>query len=342
MAVGLLGRTASLAFVLLALPCAASMPVAAGESPGWTVAVSDTDDLKAVYATIRSKDLVDARVRTPGTIASLSVAEGKHVEAGEVIAVVVDEKIALRLGALDAQIAALTSGQQKARTDLDRAQTLRKQNVMPQATVDQLSSAFDTAANALKSAKADRLVLETQIKEGEVKAPANGRVLRVPVTVGSVMMPGESIATIAANDYLVRLELPERHARFIKAGDPISLGGRGLGPNDAVAGAGHITLVHPELLDGRVIADAEAPGLGDYFVGERALVWISVGKRAAIIIPQSFVVNRGGYDVVRLAGAQGWPLEIVIQLGRESVPAGSPPMVEVLSGLAAGDQLVQP
>jgi len=221
MAVGFLGRMAGVAGLLLVSSCPAGLSIAAGvgDKPVWTVEIIDTVDLKAVYATIRSKDLVDARVRTPGTIASLSVAEGKHVEAGEVIAVVVDEKIALKLNALDAQIAALASAEQKARTDLERAQSLRKQNILPQATVDQLSSVFDTATNGLKSAKAERSVLETQIKEGEVKAPANGRVLRVPVTVGSVMLAGESIATLAANDYVVRLELPERLARFIKTGD---------------------------------------------------------------------------------------------------------------------------
>ena len=306
------------------------------------VVARDLDDLKAVYATIRSKDLVEARVRTPGTIASLNVAEGNRVAAGDVLAVVVDEKIALKLRALDAQIAALASAEQKARADLDRAQSLKKQAVIPQANVDQMSSAFDTATNALKSSKADRAVLETQIREGEVKAPANGRVLRVPVTVGSVMLAGESIATLAANDYVVRLELPERHARFIKVGDPISIGGRGLAPSEAVVGTGHITLVHPEMQDGRVIADAEAGGLGDYFVGERALVWISVGKRSAVVVPQQFVVSRGGYDFVALAQPQGPPLDVVVQLGRPIVVAGSPPEVEILSGLSAGDAVVQP
>ncbi len=59
-------------------------------------------------------------------------------------------------------------------------------------------------------------------------APAAGRVLKVPVTEGSVMMAGESVATIAANEYLLRLELPERHARFMKKGDPVRIGARGL------------------------------------------------------------------------------------------------------------------
>ena len=330
---GWAGLTASLA---------ANLATGETQPPEWTVAVRDIDDLKAVYGTIRSKDRVDARVRTPGTIASLKIAEGMHVTAGQVLALVVDDKIALHIKSLNAQMAGLKSAEAKARLDLDRALTLKKQNLVAQANVDQVQSAFDVAANALKSAVADRAVLETQGQEGEVKAPGDGTVLSVPVTVGSVMQAGESVATIAANGYLLRLQVPERHALFIKNGDPVSIASRGLGLSDQIAGTGQITLVHPEIIGGQVTADAEATGLGDFFVGERALVWISAGKRKTIIIPQRYITKKNGYDFVRLAQTNGPPLDIVIQPGQLVAHPGDPPSVEVLSGLGAGDRLVGP
>jgi hypothetical protein len=76
------------------------------------------------------------------------------------------------------------------------------------------------------------------------------------VTVGIVVMPGEAIAKIAANAYVLRLELPERHARFIKIGDPVLIGVRELAASNAPLGKGPITLVYPELQDGRVISRA--------------------------------------------------------------------------------------
>ena len=153
----------------------------------------------------------------------------------------------------------------------------------PQARVDQLRTAYDLAANELKSSQAERQVAEQQIAEGQVLSPAAGRVLKVPVTEGSVMMAGESVATIAANAYLLRLELPERHARLMKKGDPIRVGARGLSPDQKAVSEGRIIQVYPELQGGRVVADAEVATLGDYFVGERALVWISAGKRRTIV-----------------------------------------------------------
>ena len=189
---------------------------------------------------MRSKDLIEARVRTPGTIASLKVDEGDAVEPGQVLALVADPKIALKIKALDAQIVAIQSRVETAKTELERSQDLKAKGVAPQSRVDQAQTTYDVAVNDLKAAQAERSVVETQIEEGQVLAPSAGRVLKVPVTEGSVVLAGESIATIAANEYLLRLELPERHARFIKVGDPVRLGGRGLGSGrEAARGRAH-------------------------------------------------------------------------------------------------------
>lgn len=307
----------------------------------FTVALKEIDDLKSVYATVHSKDLIEARVRTPGTIASLKVDKGTAVEPGQVMALVTDPKIALKIKALDAQLVAIQSRMETAKTELERSQALKAKGVASQSRVDQAQTSYDVAANDLKAAQAERSVVETQIEEGQVLAPAAGRVLRVPVTDGSVVLAGESIATIAANEYLLRLEVPERHAQFIKAGDVVRLGERGLGAREKPLVEGRITQVYPELSNGRVVADAEAPGLGNYFVGERVLVWISAGKRQAFLVPRRFLFKRFGLDYVRLAGKDGTATDVVVQTGRAE-SAGDDDAIEILAGLSAGDRLVQP
>lgn len=324
---------------------AANRPVAAQSAPApgtLTVAEQEVDDLKAVYATVRSKDRIEARVRTPGTVVSLKVDEGVHVEPGQVLALIADPKIALRMTALDAQIVGLQSSLATAKLDFERAEQLRQRGVTPQARVDQLRTAFDVAANALKAALAERQVAEQQVAEGQVLAPAAGRVLKVPVTVGSVMMPGESVATIAANEYLLRLELPERHARFIKKDDPIRIGARGLAADQQATGVGRIVQVYPELQNGRVLADAEVSTLGDYFVGERALVWISVGKRRTIVVPTGYIFKRFGLDYARVARGAGSILDVVVQLGQPAPTKDVGDGIEILAGLQPGDALVKP
>jgi RND family efflux transporter MFP subunit len=327
----------------LALVADFAIPAHAGEGPPparFTVALEKVDDFKSVFATVRSKDLIEARVRTPGTLASLSVDEGSFVEPGQVMALVADPKIALRIKSIDAQMTAVTSRIETARAELERAETLKSKGVSPQSRVDQAQTAFDVATNDLKAIQAERSVVVTQIDEGQVLAPAAGRVLKVPVTEGSVVMSGESIATIAANVFLLRLELPERHAQFMKVGDPVRLGARGINSDSGPLAEGRIVQVYPELSNGRVIADADVPGLGSYFVGERVLVWISAGKRDAYAVPKAYVFKRFGLDYVRLANADGSRSDVVVQLGQVQREAGE--NVEVLAGLKAGDTLVQP
>jgi len=318
-------------------------PAEAGDAAAsFTVSAEEIDDLKSVYATVRSRDLIDARVRTPGTIASLKVDEGDSVKQDQVLAIVVDPKIALRIKALDARIVAIQSRVETTKTELARSITLRERGVSPQSRVEQAQTTYDVAVNELKSARAERSVIETESEEGEVLAPTSGRVLKVPVTVGSVVLAGESIATIAANEFLLRLELPERHARFVKVGDPVRVGARGLGPDEAPLAEGHITQVYPELQNGRVIADAEVPNLGSYFVGERVLVWISAGKRKAFIVPREYVFKRFGLDYVRLAKPDGGHADVVVQAGRAIKDTDGQEKIEILAGVAAGDRLVRP
>lgn len=328
---------------LVAATAQHAFPPAAAQAPApsaRTVEMTAIDDLKSVFATVRSKDRIEARVRTPGTVASLKIERGAAVEAGQVLALVTDPKIALKIKALEAQIVAIRSRLATAQAELERSEALKAKGVAPQARVDQAKTAFDVAGNELKSAEAELSVVRTQISEGEVLAPASGRVLQVPVTEGSVVMPGESIATIAANGYLLRLEIPERHARFIKQGDTVLLGERGLSAETEASVKGTITRVYPELADGRVVADAEVADLGSYFVGERVQVLISAGKRQGIVVPETFVFSRYGLDYVRVASGAGTE-DIVVQTGQH-IKASPEPSVEILTGLTHGDKVVMP
>ncbi len=308
----------------------------------FNVELNEIDDLKSVFGTVRSTDRIEARARLGGTVASLSVDEGSEVQAGEVMAIVTDQKLALRLRAVEAQIAGLRAQRENTERDLGRQEELIKRGFTPKAKVDELRTQLEVVTNQLKSAEADRDVVTRQVQEGEVLAPASGRVLLVPVTVGSVIMPGESLATIAANDYVLRLELPERHARFIHKGDAVQVGARSMDNKGLPLVKGAITQVYPELQSGRVIADANVAGLGDYFVGERVLVYISVGKRQGMVIPRLFVTTRYGYDFVRIMRGEGKVSDVIVQLGPATLLSDGGEGVEVLGGLNSGDELVKP
>jgi RND family efflux transporter MFP subunit len=304
-----------------------------------TVAPRSVADEKAVFATVESISVVPARGRIGGIIVQLNVREGDPVTSGQAIAAIGDEKLALQMKSLDAQIDALQAQSNQAQIDFDRTEGLVERGILPRVKLDEARTALNVAQNGLRARTAERAVIQQQLNEGQVLAPAGGRVLKRLVTVGSVVLPGDPIATIAQQNFKLRLRVPERHARFLKAGDKIRIDGAEVG--DESARFGVIDLVYPQIEDGRVIADATVEGLGEYFVGDRLRVWVSGGARTALVIPSNYVTTRFGIDYVHIRQGDR-TIDTPVQRGRELPSPELPDGLEILSGIRVGDQLVQP
>lgn len=320
--------------IIILLFTAASLSSVAYAGNEFTVKISAIHDQKAVFATIESKNVVPARTRIGGTIADLSVREGDHVERGQIIATVGDEKIALQINSVDSQIAGYAAQATQSKAELDRLKQLVPLGAAAPTAKEKAQRDYDIALNAKKSAMAQKDVLRKQISEGQVLAPVSGRILNIPVTAGTVVLQGETLATIAEEHYILRLQVPERHARYIKAGDAVRLDQPELG--DKAAPTGKITLVYPQIDNGRVIADADVENLGNYFVGQRVRVWVSGGDRSVIIVPKSYVYTKFGIDYVRVKTIERVS-DVPVQRGQATVDG-----IEILSGLKDGDILVQP
>lgn len=334
------------ALVLTVAPLGTAL--AQGADGRLTVQPRPVEDLKAVFATVESVHETLARTRIGGTIADLTVKEGDKVATGQRLATVRDPKLPLQLASLDARIQALQAQQTQADLELVRARQLRATGTGTQQRLDDAQSAVDVARAQIAAMRAERAVVDQQLREGDVLAPANGRILQVKVVDGAVVLAGEQVASIATETYVLRLHLPERHARFLREGDRVLVGDRGLAPAArAEDGAsrteqlkpGTVRLVYPELSGGQVVADATVSGLGDFFVGERVRVYVATGTREAVVVPPGYLVRRFGTDFVRLADGAETPVQVggtIPQLGDQ--PGG----LEVLSGLKPGDVIVRP
>jgi RND family efflux transporter MFP subunit len=325
-------------FALLAL-VAVTGTVLPAAADTFTVASKQVADEKAVFATVESVSVVPARGRIGGTIVQLNVKEGDSVTRGQPLAVVSDDKLALQMKSLDAQIDALQAQSDQANIDFIRTEGLVERGIMPRTKLDETRTALNVAENGLRARKAERAVIQQQFNEGQVLAPADGRVLKRMVSVGSVVLPGDTVEMVAQQDFKLRLRVPERHARFLKVGDTVRVDGTETG--DQAPRHGTIDLVYPQIEDGRVVADAKVDGLGEYFVGDRLRVWISGGERAAIVVPASYVTTRFGIDYVAVQSPSG-NLSVPVQRGRAMPLPDVADGLEILSGVTAGDVLVRP
>ena len=306
----------------------------AASADEFSIHTIQVDDRKAVIATVEPVHLLVARARIGGTIMRVNVKEGDRIAAGAEVATVVDQKLALQMQALDSRIKSQQAQRDQAKIDFDRVQELMRRGVNSQMQLDQARTALDVAERTAAAMHSDRDVIMQQAAEGAVLAPGAGRVLTVPVSEGRVALPGETIATLAEDNYILRLSLPERHARFMRAGDTVLIAARGdQTESEETMRKGKVRLVYPEIQGGRVIADVDVDQLGDYFVGERTRVYVTTGKRDTIVVPATYVYQRAGVNFVRLKNGA----EIVVQPG-ETRPDG----VEILSGLTDGDVVTHP
>lgn len=292
---------------------------------------------KAVYGRVEARDSVSARARIGGTVVDLKVTEGDDVKAGDVIAVVKDDKIDFQIAAIEAQLLGLRASLENAQSELTRGEELIKRGVTTAQRLDALRTQVDVVRNQIAAAEAQRSVVVEQGKEGAVLAPADGKVLTVPVTKDAVIMAGEPVATIGGGGFFLRLAIPERHADLLRQDASIEIdSGNGNGHQST----GRLAKIYPEIDNGRVIADVEVENLPTAFVNKRLLVRVPVGERDALLLPVNALTNRFGVDYVTVKSGEGTAERAVVTAkpilhdGRE--------MTEILTGLAAGEEVLLP
>lgn len=284
---------------------------------------------KAVFGRVEARDRLPARARLGGTLVELAVNEGDRVAAGDVLGRIVDDKLAFRLSAVDAQLDSLSAQLTNAEAELKRGEDLLERGVTTVQRLDALRTQVDVVKGQIAAVQAERAVVEQQTAEGAVLAPADGRVLDVPVARGAVVMPGEVVATLGGGGIFLRLAVPERHATAMAEGDAILIEGA-----DG-AHEGRLERIYPQIENGRVVADVSVQGLPDDFVDARVLVRLPVAERAALVVPETAVVTRSGLDFVGVGTGDALALRAVV-IGERHLIDGVA-MIEVLSGLQPGD-----
>lgn len=145
--------------------------------------------------------------KTGGIISRLNVREGTTVSAGDILAV-------LDLSEIMAQVNQAEIGLEKSMRDMERARNLYRDSVV---TLEQ----YQNAESAWELARAQKQIADFNLQHSRIKAPADGKILRILVETNEVIGPGHPAIVFASteNDWVVRAPLTDKDIVKLAIGD---------------------------------------------------------------------------------------------------------------------------
>ncbi len=225
------GLLSCLVFCLLAASlltaCPAKDPAPAAEAPAagaLAVARGKIDTQKGV---------LDLHAPLPGEVASVLVSEGDAVKRGQELVRLQATAAELDLGLLEAEIKQAETSRQSQQEALDaltrqsrRLLEAVKLGAIEMQKADDALAAQQQAAAALASTRASievlqkrRAILHWQLQRLSIKAPADGRILKLEAQPGSLAGPDKSLLSLLpASPLIVRAEVNESFVGALKIG----------------------------------------------------------------------------------------------------------------------------
>jgi len=139
-------------------------------------------------------DRVELRAQVGGTLTEIHFKDGQIVHKGDLLFVIDPRPYEIRLEQAKAALQTATARVELANNQLNRAQSLKRNEFATQETVDQRTSDHDSSQAAVEDAKARIHDAELDLEYCRVRAPFTGRIGARQVSIGS-LIAGSRAAT---------------------------------------------------------------------------------------------------------------------------------------------------
>jgi RND family efflux transporter MFP subunit len=178
-------------------------------------------------------------------------------------------------------------------------------------------------------------IARQQLADTAILSPIDGAVSERQAAVGQYLPAGAPVATLVRTHPLrLRLAVPEREARFVRAGQTVDLTVEG----DPSKYQGRVARLSPAIAESNrtLMIEAEVPNdQGALRPGSFAKADIIVESSQRIVtVPQDAIVNFAGIEKV-LTVVKNAAVEKRVRTGRRIADR-----VEIVEGIAAGDEVI--
>jgi membrane fusion protein (multidrug efflux system) len=196
-----------LASVLLTAACAENkqtQETAPPPAPTVTVAAvvrKDVTPSDTYNGRIEAVDSVDLRARVEGFVEERHFEEGAEVKAHDLLIVLEKAPYEAQIGEIRGQIKSAEGTLRLAKLDVDREKELVKRQVAAQAALDEAEAKHTQALGELERLRAALKRSELNLSYTDIKAPIDGRIGRLALSVGDFVTPSsESLAAIVSQE----------------------------------------------------------------------------------------------------------------------------------------------
>jgi membrane fusion protein (multidrug efflux system) len=272
---------------------------------------------------LEAEESVALRSEVDGIIDTVEFQEGDRVAKGALLFRLRDDEQRARLREAEAALV------------LARQQYQRAKELVARRTMSQ--SEYDNASARLQEAEARRDLMNVQLEQTEIRAPFDGVLGARLVSPGERVGEDTDLVRIDAVDRLRLLfSVPEIALNAIKVDLPLKLGVAPW-PERKFSGAVYFVAPSVDPATRRMLVKAWVPNPDRQMrPGMFATVELEIARKEhALVIPESAVA----YDAI---GSYAWRIDADDTAERVGVELGihRDALVEVLSGLAAGDRVV--
>ena len=318
---------------------AARPPVAVSVA---AVVAADLQESVDVVGSLAPKYSADVKSEVSGTVTAVYVTEWVPVRKGDRLARLDTSEMEAGIDALKAAIAQARVGESHARREFERAQQLREFGLITPQNFDDAKSAVEAAEAGVSAASAQVKTAESRLAKSLLTSPMNGVVALRGVNTGDRVESvggGDPLFRIVDNRILdLTVSVPSSRLTLVHVGQSLEFS------TDAMPGrtfAGKVMFINPgiDVASRSAKVVAEVPnGSGELRGGSFVKGRIVVANRTGVLqVPReallSWNVEQQSAEVFVLHGEQ--VEERAVKTG-----TGGGTMIEVASGLQAGDQVV--
>ena len=171
-----------------------------------------------------SESMADAAALTEGRIKTWCVAKNDRVKKGDVLLVMVNEQLPLKIRQATSAVRKAEAALAQATSAYRRQEWLWEQNATSKEKYEESEAQYRVSAEALAESEAQREQLLVEADQLNVKSPVDGDVLIVYHREGSYVKGGTPLALVGDFDYLrFSMTVPDEAAQNIRLGDTATM-----------------------------------------------------------------------------------------------------------------------